>query len=210
MDTSHNGQRAGTDSALLEDQHEGHANTSHSTTSRDQISEQTFHPFPWLAPELRLRVWHLAFSPPTIQLHIHRRDIPATFSDDDSPPPAPGQLSSYWPPGDPRAISVHFTATIIENSAFSFHSMAKSKVVTHPPTSLAPPGPIALQVCRDSREITLERYELAFGGKLFNEIPQDDEERLIHEEWRRGTFWEKKILVNFKHDLLLIDHLIQP
>lgn len=60
-----------------------------------------------------------------------------------------------------------------------------------------PPGPIALQVCRQSRHFAKKHYELAFAGVNF--IHGDDE---FEKLWRRQNLSEKRIWVNFKLDVL--------
>lgn len=62
-----------------------------------------------------------------------------------------------------------------------------------------PRGPVALNVCRESRQFALERYELAFAGT--NLIPGD---MLFEDEWIKGRFGEKRIWVDFKRDVIFI------
>lgn len=61
-----------------------------------------------------------------------------------------------------------------------------------------PPGPTAFYVCRESRAIALQHYELAFGG--INYQPASDTE--FAELWKKGGYGEKKIWVNFSIDTI--------
>jgi hypothetical protein len=62
-----------------------------------------------------------------------------------------------------------------------------------------PLGPLALNVCHESRQLALKRYELSFAGT--NLIPRD---MPFKEEWVKGRFGEKRIWVDFKRDVIFI------
>jgi hypothetical protein len=64
----------------------------------------------------------------------------------------------------------------------------------------APPGPVALYVCHESRAFALKRYQLALGGT--NCQPDDDTE--FAEVWQKGSYCEKKIWVNFEIDTIFL------
>ena len=64
-----------------------------------------------------------------------------------------------------------------------------------------PRGPVAVEVCRESRKIALKRYELAFAAQ--NLIPGSEDQRW-EKEWKEGRCGEKRIWVDFENDILFL------
>jgi hypothetical protein len=71
-------------------------------------------------------------------------------------------------------------------------------------------GPVALYVCQESREIALQRYELAFGGV---DVDLDGSQKQYWEnrrqedkaEWDRLCLFHKRIWVDFMKDIIFVD-----
>ena len=68
-------------------------------------------------------------------------------------------------------------------------------------TCAPPRGPVALEVCQESRAIALKSYELAFAGK--NLVPEDEP---FLKEWQEGRYGDKRMWVDFRNDVVLFWH----
>ena len=101
-------------------------------------------------------------------------------------------------------VSLYFTATILsENKTtdrVSYHSDPDHRSCKD---IGPPPAPVALFVCRESRELALKRYCLAFGGTKHWHCPSPAHRDLGDEDWERCRHGEKRIWVDFERDTLV-------
>lgn len=148
------------------------------------IPLKSFHGFPLLPPELRLRIWASSFKPCTIRIHIHERSATHWLIGKDDNGRSGGVTEV--------TASVCFSSTTNANET---DSSSRTYYRMNPTPLKAISGPTALRVCCESRALALRKYDLCFGGVRL----EDD-----------GTYWEANIRgdkltwVNFEIDTVLL------
>jgi hypothetical protein len=80
-----------------------------------------------------------------------------------------------------------------------YHERYANVLATRPWSVRSSRGPVALEVCSESREWAMKRYELAFAGTDLGLDPKDKE------EWDRKGFGEKRIWMDFERDVIFVD-----
>jgi hypothetical protein len=141
--------------------------------------------FRTLPAELRYKIWLYTFEPRTLCVYIHPLITRSSESFSWQTTSCTFTAELGLPP-HPRRKMVHLSRT---NRVF-VHEHARLK---------PPPGPIAMQVCRDSRDFALSRYSLAFAG--CNRTPGNEDFSQVFEDHELGI---GKIWVDFRHDTVFI------
>jgi len=139
--------------------------------------------FSSLPPELRLYIWQLTFEPQTISISIH-------------------SLYAERPTTTPLLGPCAYIVVKAKHGFETRHPKLQSLYFGEDPEAWAPapPGPLALHVCRESRSIALGRYELAFGGKeLYN-----GRKTPLTELWDEKQLPQSKVWVDFKRDTIFL------
>ena len=200
---------------------------SNSTSSSDaqrapQGPETNCQPrttFSSLPAELRQKIWLLTLQPRVLYLNIHMCVAYPAWDED-------GEILG----GFNRLVSVSFsskTAKIsqlprsafeeyskyVDHKSFNLDSTSNqattylrnnSMVAAKPWSVKNSRGPVALEVCSESRGVALKRYEFAFGGVFLSPESEDKE------EWDRTRLGGKRIWVDFKQDIIFIDTIYRP
>jgi hypothetical protein len=137
--------------------------------------------FSSLPPELRHYIWLLTFEPQTLNISINNLYAKRPTDSPFLGPSACVVFRTYRGPPQPfkSLKSIYF---------------GEDTEAWKP----APPGPIALHVCRESREIALARYELAFGGKRLSDHP----DYRVSDLWEQKKLGEAKVWVDFEGDVI--------
>jgi len=175
--------------------------------------------FSTLPTELRLKIWEHTFEPRTLSIALHVLETPE--ADHTCHPgtfrcmtpirrdvPTSARLCAF---PAPTIQAILFTARLglhlnepsqgfLTSSLFaSFRNRPLYR--SCPFVAAKPlPGPLALQICRESRAVTLEHYKLAFPG--YNASPASDPYfSTVFKEQKLG---EARIWVNFSLDEILI------
>jgi hypothetical protein len=203
-----------------------HDESKHNSTLMPPTSKESFQSpkhesqhepkasFSSLPLELRYKIWLLTLQPRVLYLHIHQRIEPPPYDGDD------------FIDGPRKTVSVSFTAQVamlpllpsevfekyanyvapdpttldVDRSNEKIYDLHYANVVATRPLSIKNSrGPVALEVCRESREVAMKRYELAFAGT--NRALEPTEEQ----EWNKKGFSEKRIWVDFERDIIFID-----
>ena len=170
--------------------------------------------FSCLPLEIRQKIWLLTLQPRVLYLHIHQRIEPPHYDEEHG-----------FVDGFRKTVSVNFTAqvatsTVPPSVAFNEYAgyvapdpmtldvgldrdksylLYANILATRPWSIKNSRGPVALQVCSESRAVGMKRYELGFAGTNLAIEPADKE------EWERKGFGEKRIWVDFKHDIIFVD-----
>ena len=173
--------------------------------------------FDSLPLELRQRIWDLTLKPRILCLHIHRRLAPLLGGPN-------GELLD----GPMRTVAVSFTCSeFVASSTNSSHtaegifaSFAQKVYQKHKDdgsdwrmgslTGPTPLGPVALYVCRESREIAIQRYCLAFRGTNIdldgnNKASWEQRSPEDKAEWDRCRLSDRGIWVDFSRDIIFVD-----
>lgn len=175
--------------------------------------------FSSLPLELRQKIWLLTLQPRVLCLHIHQRLEPPHYNED-------GFIDGFR-----KTVSVNFTAqtatpSLLPSAVFSeyanyvapdsrtldiylgnkiSYNLRYEKVLATRPLSVRNSrGPVALEVCSESREVAMKRYELAFAGTNLALEAKDKK------EWDKKAFGEKKIWVDFEQDIIVVDAMWRP
>lgn len=179
--------------------------------------------FSSLPAELRQKVWLLTLQPRVLYLHIHQRIEPQPYDEEgfidgfrktvsvsftaqlaklpQMPLEAFKEYTDYVAP-DPK---VHFDSKINRLSyKMSYNLLSDNIVATRPWSMRNSRGPVALEVCRESREVALKRYELAFAGENLALEPNDKK------EWDKKGLGEKRIWVDFERDIIFVEAIWRP
>jgi hypothetical protein len=157
-----------------------------------------------LPPELREAIWVQTFEPRTITIEYHEGKHPSWGS--------AARPYFYWQTATVACII--FTASVgvgLANPLDPYLYSAGQRMLAPRGTpsnntihygmkKAVPPGPVALAVCRESRAISLKRYQLAFAGK--NLVPNDQQ---FQEQWMKGGFGQPKVWLDFERDVIFID-----
>jgi hypothetical protein len=155
--------------------------------------------FSSLPLELRTKIWDATFSPRLLSIYTHYGQIHCAASSA-MDPSFQSQIT--------KGACVVFTAAEGMDDPYQGKDFQCPRgqrsfegYLTITPYMKVPPprGPVALEVCRESRGIALKRYELAFAG--INLLPGDVP---FEKEWTKRRFGERRIWVDFKHDVLHI------
>lgn len=185
----------------------------------DQTPHLTFSSFP---VEIREIIWLESFQSRILCLHTHQRIAPPHRDVNGK------ELKRFQ-----ETVAVSFTCTALpaldscsDNSresktpdeVFQAHSdyvqkkQKKSDMGTMALGRISL-GPVQLYVCRESRALALKRYQRAFGGVYLilsgrlNREMWDSRGIADHQEWHRRKLWEKRIWVDFEHDVIFVDTL---
>ena len=139
-------------------------------TSAATEKTQAFPFFNRLPSEIRQEIWFRTFNPRILQIMIHF---------------------------DKSGDCYRFTATedlvSIRPSYLTTDGFEPSPALSKP----YPPGPVALRVCHESRQVALKNYELAFGPSKVNPSEDSGSPEATIESG-------KKIWVDFRRDLIAV------
>jgi hypothetical protein len=160
---------------------EGAATNEAETPSPVADETQSFPFFTRLPSEIRRHIWFMTFSPRVIQIMIHPDTGRGTRS----------ELVGFFFTATEDLVAIRPSYIAMEMTGSTFHpSPAWSRPY--------PPGPVALRVCRESREVALKHYERAFGPV---NLKIGEEAKFSESAVGSG---EKKIWVDFKRDLIAV------
>ncbi|KAH6666281.1 hypothetical protein B0J14DRAFT_604546 [Halenospora varia] len=155
----------------------------------DVPPDPEFHKFGLLPPEIRDAIWDLALpGPRVLNLHMHVKDRPARPLLD-----TPQVDEIVW---------ISFTASLLPSLGRIKLPWSQAKL---DPFEKAPRGPVLLEVCRESRNVALRRYELAFPGQLL--LPEQSKKlrKEVKNEMDRYGMLEKRIWIDFDRDVVFLD-----
>jgi hypothetical protein len=133
-------------------------------------------------------IWLATFEPRTLTIKVHlyrseKPDFPLSLEPLHCTKFSATLGKGFPPPRSHSTIPKHYIPITSEEAC-----------------KLPPPGPVALHVCRQSRDIALERYELAFGGKLSTTCLGN---KNVTDEWIAGGHGSPRIWVDFKRDVFV-------
>lgn len=139
--------------------------------------------FSSLPAELRHLIWLATFETRILTIAVHNGDLGL--------------------PCHPKPSFSTFTATLgIEEATCQQETTAYCEGITYRCTCAhrLPPGPVALYVCRESRDNALERYQRAFGGEtcVLNDF-------FASQNWIGKGYGKGKIWVDFKRDVFFFN-----
>lgn len=194
----------------------------YSMADRPVVEPTSFSNLPY---ELRRQIWILTFQPRLLCLHAHQHASAPSFD-------------GKGPRGDAyRRITVAFTFIATEgppSCAFEEYDNHKAKTAVEIgettgeehrecgrlPLLRSTPGPVALHVCAESRQMALERYQLAFPSTRM-----DINDEYLNQYWNISTHealvWgsddfykystgEEGTWIDFQRDIVMIDRAWRP
>lgn len=171
------------------------------TTAEEHALQAAAEPqrtiFSSLPLELREKIWNSTFEPRLLSIYMHEGQTPIE---------ATSAAEPYFDSQPRKVACVVFTAAEGKDEPYDWQDFVYPQrnfkgyftIASYMKVRL-PRGPIALEVCHESRKVALKRYELAFAG--INLVPRDEP---FEVEWKKGRFGEKRIWVDFKNDVLFI------
>jgi hypothetical protein len=159
--------------------------------------------FSSLPYELRLQIWLLTLEPRTLHLQIHKHAAPPCHLHSEcmlrnNPCRYHDGVTSPIPN---ETVLVCFTASVFtgKQQLPCLKNLIDSldlKCCTARP----PPGPSALYICQESREVALQHYQLAFGGWAIDSDYYAKERQAFAE----AGCLQKRIWVDLKRDTIFL------
>lgn len=146
-----------------------------------------------LPPELRMRIWDMTFEPRTLTVSTQKISSLGPYA----PTPFAGEFLNV-----PITIFVALSGIHMGLPPPPDYEMAPEDY-KHGPIVFrkAPAGPIALQVCLESRHHTLKRYELSFPPSIDGPLDADAK-RLVAE---KSVLKEARIWIDWKADTVFFN-----
>ncbi|KAF4634256.1 hypothetical protein G7Y89_g3839 [Cudoniella acicularis] len=137
-----------------------------------------FKKFEHLPTEIRRMIWDFSLPDPRV-LNIHMHIEEKSFH---------------------RCVAYSFTASLLPTSGQLHLDDPFTEDQKHHVFEKVPKGPTILAVCRESRDVALKRYQLAFGGGHLLPV-----RHLVKKKWERMQIFEKRIWIDFERDVVFLN-----
>lgn len=168
---------------------------------RSRRKPTKFFKLPCLPKEIQNLICLMTFESRTLSIRVEQHLVRGAY---DGSPPA---LSTASIQSSRRlsvaAISFAAELGVSHPSLSSCRSGVCERQGMHvgfPPKTVAPRGPIALQVCSRSRELALQHYQICFAGKNFL--------KHLVEKWEGSGLGTARVWVNFELDIVHLQDVV--